>query len=441
MVFFRTSRANTVLLLAAIMITLGLVIAPQSEGVLLETGVGLFFFYYVLRQLLAAKVKALDSLEISRKYSTRTGEGKNLDVSLVFTNPTFLRLTLEVFDAYPKFFRLVSGTNSAVVDVPAKGYAELRYEIKPTSIGSHEFGPLRVMTRDIAGLFFYERYAQVPSEVEVTPSERDVARGALTASVVTAYGGSLTSKKRGEGLEFDDIREYSPGDPYKRIEWLSTARTGRLMVRQLRAETQLNVMVLLDSTETMSYGEAGQTKLDYSARSVASLLSYLGRRGDFIGLTVMKGKQHQVIPLGRGRAQVMKVLHLLGSLSPEAGDNSSLPQSVRRALTLGGIKGRTLFFVITDLDSEVDLSALKQLVAMRHEVVVISPYTPLFESHGLIGLDRAIYAINTSHQWRTRNILVRQASKLGISVLDVGPDDIFSRLVTQVEEMRRKGGS
>ena len=105
------------------------------------------------------------------------------------------------------------------------------------------------------------------------------------------------------------------------------------------------------------------------------------------------------------------------------------------------MKGRTLFFVITDLDSESSLDALKQLLVMHHEVIVISPFTPLFELHGLEGLDKTIYSINASHQWRTREKLVSEAARLGVSVLDVGPKDIFARLVMQVEEMRSKGGS
>jgi len=74
-------------------------------------------------------------------------------------------------------------------------------------------------------------------------------------------------------------------------------------------------------------------------------------------------------------------------------------------------------------------------------VIVISPFTPLFEAHGLTGLDKTIYSINATYQWRTRKRIVREAAKLGIRVLDVGPSDFFPKLVARVEEMRRRGGS
>jgi uncharacterized protein (DUF58 family) len=442
--FRRTPRGNTLLLLSAVLVSLGIVGALESQAFLLYAGVALFLFYYASKLVLQLKVKALDRLEITRAFSPRISEGSLLEVQVGFVNRTFVRLPLELLDSYPPFFRIKSGSNTAMINVPAKGFSELRYKIRPTSVGSNAFGPMRLVTRDIAGLFFYERSVTdtAPSAVEVTPAGKALAKGVLTAVAISTYGGSLTSRMKGEGLEFADIRRYEPGDPYKRIEWHSTAKTNRLMVRELNAETQLNVMVLLDSTESMAYGEAGRTKLDYAARAVASLVSYLSKRGDFVGLTVMQGdKPAAVLPLARGELQAYRLLGALGGLTPRESRADSLRSAVSRCLAVGGIKGKTLFFVITDLDFERDLQPLRQLLEINHEVIVVSPYTPLFESHGLEGLDRTIYSIRTSHELKTRKRLLNQALALGIPVIDVGPDDLFPKLVVQVEELRRKGGS
>ena len=443
-VFRRTPRGNTLLLLSAVLISLGIVGSLESQAFLLYAGVALFLFYYASKLLLQLKVKALDKLEITRKFSPRISEGTPLDVEVGFVNRTFVRLPLELQDSYPPFFRIKSGANSAVINVPAKGFADLRYKITPTSIGSNAFGPLRLVTRDLAGLFFYERSVAdaVPRTVEVTPKGRELTKGVLTAVAISTYGGSITSRRKGEGLEFADIRRYEPGDPYKRIEWHATAKTNRLMVRELNAETQLNVMVLLDSTESMAYGEAGRTKLDYAARAVASLVTYLSKRGDFVGLTIIQGdKPASVLPLARGEIQAYRLLAALGGLTPKESPADALRSAVSRCLAVGGVKGKTLFFVITDLDFDRDLQPLKQLLKINHEVIVVSPYTPLFEAHGLKGLDRTIYSIRMSHELKTRRKILDQALALGIPVVDVGPDDLFPKLVLQVEELRRKGGS
>jgi uncharacterized protein (DUF58 family) len=441
--FRRTPRGNTLLLLSAVLIALGIVVAAESQAFLLYAGVGLFLFYYTSKLLLQLKVKALDRLEITRWFSPRMSEGASLEVKLGFVNRTFVRLPLELLDSYPQFFRIRSGANAAMINVPAKGFAEVRYKVSPTSIGLNAFGPLRLVTRDIAGLFFYERVSDaLPSAVEVTPAGKELTKGVLTAVAMSTYGGSLTSRTKGEGLEFEDIRRYEPGDPYKRIVWHATAKTNRLMVRDLNVESQLNVMVILDSTESMAYGEAGRTKLDYAARAVTSLVSYLSRRGDFVGLTIMQGAgPAAVIPLARGDAQAYRLLVALGGLSPKESPADALRSAVSRSLAVGGVKGKTLFFVITDLDFERDLQPLKHLLEINHDVIVVSPYTPLFEAHGLEGLDRTVYSIRTSHELRTRKKLLTQALLLGIPVVDVGPDDLFPKLVLKVEELRRKGGS
>jgi len=131
----------------------------------------------------------------------------------------------------------------------------------------------------------------------------------------------------------------------------------------------------------------------------------------------------------------------LGQLKPTASGSKALSEAVKRSLYLGKVKGRTLFFILTDLETKAEVAALRQLVAMSHEVIIISPYTALFESHNLGGLDRVIFSIRTSYHWRTRQELVREAAIDGIPLLDVGPKDLFSSLVQRVEDHRRLGGS
>lgn len=441
MVFNRTPRGNTLILLSAVLISFGILFV-NSASAFLFAGVGLFMYYYVSKLMLEIKTRAVNTLEVSRECQSRLDEGKELPVDLVMVNRTITRLSLETVDAYPPFFRLKDGYNAAVVNVPARGYSRLSYTLAPTSVGLQQFGPLRVVLRDVAGLFFYEREIPITTAIEVTPKVKELAKGSLAAVAVSTYGGALVSSRKGEGMEFAEIREYASGDPYRRIEWRATARSGRLMVREFYAETQLNVMVLLDATATMAYGQAGETKLDYAARGVAALFSYLSRRGDFMGITVADGSRPPVvIPLARGSDQLTRLMKLLGRLQSGEDSETVLADGVRRALALGRVHGRTLFFVISDLDSKADLSPLKQLLAMRHEVVVMSPFTPLFESHGISGVDRMVFSIRTSHQYRERAQLVKEAATLGVTVLDIGPKDLFSKLILRVEELRRMGGS
>lgn len=441
MPFERTPRGNVVILLSAVLIAFGLIFA-SSAGAFLYVGIGLLMYYYASRLILQMKTSVLNKLEVTREVQSRIDEGKELPVKLVMVNRTVMRLSLEVFDQYPSFLRLKDGSNATLFSVPSRGYSDLSYTLALTSVGKHMFGKVHLILRDIAGLFFYERNVNVETTVEVTPRAKELARGALAMVAMSTYGGSLTSTKKGEGTDFADIRQYSHGDPYKRVEWRATARTGKLMVRDYFAETQLNVMVLLDATDTMAYGRAGETKLDYATRSIASLVAYLSKRGDFLGITVVTGSQPAtVIPLARGSAHTSMIMRLLGNISPGASSEHALNEGVKRAMALGKVRGRALIFVISDLDSKSDLGSLKQLIAMHHQVIVVSPFTPLFESHDLKGLDRMIYSIKTTHMYKERQEMLREAATLGIPVLNVGPDDLFTKLISRVEELRKVGGS
>jgi len=224
--FLRTPRGTVILLLSAVFVAFGFLQLGEGSVPLVYTGIGLFLFYYVSRLILQIKIAVLNKTEVARYAAHSISEDKRLFVGLKFTNASPVALRLEVFDSYPPFFRLKSGSNSAIITVPGKGYSILRYELSPTSIGRQEFGSLHVVMRDLAGLFFYQRDIQGWTSVEVNPHTRELARGALTATAFSTYSGPVVSRRKGEGMEFADIRQYSFGDPYKRIEWKATARTG-----------------------------------------------------------------------------------------------------------------------------------------------------------------------------------------------------------------------
>src|SRR5260370_22959153 len=111
--------------------------------------------------MLQMKIAAINRLQLFRTHDNSVSEDKRLIVSTQFVNGTFIGLRLEIFDNYPAFFRLKTGSNSALLEVPARGYTKFQYEIAPTSVGKHEFGVLQLVMRDLAGLFFYQRDIEV----------------------------------------------------------------------------------------------------------------------------------------------------------------------------------------------------------------------------------------------------------------------------------------
>jgi uncharacterized protein (DUF58 family) len=173
--FERTRRGSVVILLAAVLISFGLIFATQT-GAFLYAGIGLLMYYFSSRLVLEMKVSVLNRLEVTREAEGRVDEGSELRVKLTMVNRTMMRLSLEVLDTYPPFFRLKEASNATLLSVPARGYAELSYGLSPVSVGRQAFGSVKLVLRDIAGLFLYERDIDVPTSISVTPRAREIGR-------------------------------------------------------------------------------------------------------------------------------------------------------------------------------------------------------------------------------------------------------------------------
>jgi uncharacterized protein (DUF58 family) len=441
--FKLTQRGKGLIVIAAIFVALSLYIRGEGAPLLTFTGLGLFLYVYVTKLTLEINTKVVGELKFDRIVASRVAEGDDVEIDVRVRNPSFMTLaSVEVVDYYPSTFRLTLGSNSAMLTVPGHGETSLRYRVKSTSIGKQRFDHLHVLIRDLAAVFYYEVSVPLKTEINVRPKTQQVLTP-LTATALSSYAGTLTSRRKGEGFEFADLREYNSSDAYRKIEWKASARVNKLMVRETLAETHLRVMTIIDASKSMIYGLRGQTKLDYSARAVATLLNYLSKRGDFIGLTVYDGVNAQVKPLSRGRLQLYRLMNTLSSVEPQSESKEGFPLAIRKAVVNGSIRGRGLFFIVSDLEGEMSnlINQFRTLKVMRHEVVVIAPYSPLFEIGDLTGVDQIAYRIHASHSWRERGESIRAIEELGIPIFHVGPEDLIPGLLTQVEELRRRGGS
>jgi uncharacterized protein (DUF58 family) len=441
--FKLTRRGRGLVVVAAIFVALSLFVETDGAPLLTFTGLGIFLYVYVTKLTLEINAKTVGQLQFDRATNARAPEDDDLKVNIRVKNPAFMRLpSVELVDHYPTTFRLTGGSNSATLSVPGHGDTILSYTVKPTSVGKQRFDHLHVLVRDLAALFYYETDIPLKTEIKVRPKTQRVLTP-LSATALSSYAGTLTSKRKGEGFEFADIREYVPSDEYRKIEWNATSRTNRLMVRETIAETHLHVMTILDASKSMIYGVRGQTKLDFSARAVSTILNYLSRRGDFIGLTVYDGANITVNQLSRGRLQLHRLMDTLSSVEPTAESKEKLPLAIEKAMTDGGIRGKGLLFLISDLEGDLGAmtNRLRTVKAMRHEVVVISPFSPLFEIGDLTGVDRIAYRIHASDSWRERSKSIRAIERMNIPIFNVGPKDLIPGLLIQVEEMRRRGGS
>jgi len=437
-------RGKVFILASALLIALGFT-SPHNIVflTLLTTGLTLTLLLIIMKYIVQLRVKVLSNIRVERSIKGSFIEGDTHTNTLIFYNPTLIPLhNVEFIDNPPKTFTIVDGSTSGILILPPRGIAQHEYKFKPL-IGRHSFGKLKVIVRDPLSLFFTETSIGETSEYKFKPKITPIREKRILSAITTAPFGTSKARIKGVGQEFTDVRDYIPGDDFRYLEWKATARTGKLKVKEYELEAHLRVVFILDATKTMYYGVVGNTKLEYSARAVATISKLLLDRGDYVGLTVyLGGDKYHIVPLKRGKTHINSILNALADIKPYTEDKSKLPQVIAKSLIKGTSWGYNLVLLITDLEpydeklySEI-VNTLCRARELKNIVYIISPYTPLFELETLNGFSRALYRIHVARSWETRETILKIFTTKGIPVVNVGPHDIVETVMKRVEALR-----
>ena len=205
--------------------------------------------------------------------------------------------------------------------------------------------------------------------------------------------GSTKSRFRGRGMDFDEVREYEPGDDVRAIDWNATARTGRVFVKKYREERQLTIMFVVDMSASGALGAGDMTKQEQAIEIAGVLALSAQSRDDRIGMSLFTNTVELFVPPARGRQHTMRLIHELVTFQPkERGTNLSLAlRNVRERLTK-----RAIVVVLSDflLDSTDMGDSLRELRALAHKHDVVTIRTADlndrgFPSVGLVTLEDA----------------------------------------------------
>ncbi|MCK5690881.1 DUF58 domain-containing protein [Myxococcota bacterium] len=190
-----------------------------------------------------------------------------------------------------------------------------------------------------------------------------------------AVAGIHPSRRRGSSIEFSEHKLYTPGDDIRRMDWRAYAKTDRYHIKEYEDETNQNIEILLDISNSMTFsGEADLTKLNF-ARMLASGLAYLAvNQGDKVALTLFSNDVTHSTALASGSPHLARVLNELTSIKP--GGETHL--AVATAHFLSKKRKHTSIFILTDLfDPHPGIElALRSLVAARHDVTLLHILDP-----------------------------------------------------------------
>jgi uncharacterized protein (DUF58 family) len=221
------------------------------------------------------------------------------------------------------------------------------------------------------------------------------------------FGGAYHSVFKGRGMDFSEVREYSPGDEVRSIDWNVTARAGRAFVKQFTEERELTIFLLVDISASGNFGSGALSKRELAAE-IASLLAFSAiRNNDKVGLLLYTDRVERYLKPKKGRHHVLRVVRDILYYSPEATGTDSV-----KALDVAShvLHRRAIVFLISDFEFAGDPAAgraalrraLRQ-VNRRHDLIAVhieDPRERELPDVGILALEDAetgeIVELNTS---------------------------------------------
>ncbi len=184
------------------------------------------------------------------------------------------------------------------------------------------------------------------------------------------FAGEYESAFRGRGMEFEEVREYEPGDEIRSIDWNVTARIGRPFVKVYREEREMTVMILVDMSASLDFGTRERSKRE-TAAEVAAVLAYAAiKSNDKVGLILFTDRVEKFIPAKKGKGHVYRVIQEILTFKPT---HSKTQIRVPLEYLIRVMHRRSIAFLISDF-LDKDYERALAIAKRRHDLVCIQLY-------------------------------------------------------------------
>lgn len=401
----------------------------QYAGFLLAAAAGIDGFR-VLRMPLPQAERDAPHVIASRRWH---------DVGIVLSNGASHPCRVELYDHHPGSFE--ASNLPLRVDVPAKGWARATYRTRSTNRGAFAFGPIQLRITSGFGLFQRQARLHAAQSVRVYPDFGALSGYALMATDNRlSQIGVLQRRRRGEGMDFHQLREYRLGDSLRRIDWKATSRMHRLISREYQDERDQTILLVLDCGRRMTAADAQTTHFD-AALDAALLLAHVGvHHGDAVGAITMAGEPRFMAPR-KGHKSVTMLLELLYDLQP----GMRTPDYYEAAVDImRRIRKRALVVFLSNLRDEDDdtLQPALALLRRRHLVLFANLREQVLSRTlrmPVADLDAALTHAATADYLQTRRATFRRLERAGALMLDAEPQQLPILLVNRYLETKRSG--
>lgn len=348
-------------------------------------------------------------------------------------------LSVQVFDHFPQQLS-VSGFPLRL-GLEAGKFAEPLYEVTATERGRLHFPCVQVRVLSPWQLWLHDLKLPVASETRAYPNFAAVAQYALMATDHhLSHIGILKKRRRGEGQDFHQLREYRAGDSLRQIDWKATARMRKPISREYQDERDQEIVFLLDCGHRMMAKDDALSHFDHTLNAML-LLTYVAlRQGDAVGMGSFGG-ENRWLPAHKGQHNVQHMLNALYDLQP----TPQAPDYTQAATELlVRQKKRALVILLTNLRDEDldDLLPAVHLLRKRHLVLLASMREQAIDQaleEPVDNREDALHKAAVQHYLGTREATLERIRATGIRCLDVPPPELSVNLINHYLDIKRSG--
>ena len=243
--------------------------------------------------------------------------------------------------------------------------------------------------------------------------------------VSDSFAGEYQSVFKGRGMEFDEVRQYHPGDDVRSIDWNVTARTGEPYVKSFIEERELTVMLVVDVSGSEDFGTRNRFKRELAVE-LAAVMSFAAiTNNDKVGLLLFTDRVESLVPPRKGRSHVLRMVRDLLVFQP-MGSGTDIRLALDTVHQM--LKRRSIVFLVSDFLADPDSYRQAMMVTNRHhDVVAFDLSDPLEHQMADVGILSLEDAETGERRWvDTGSRIWRQEFADRVTRLEEGKRDVFS---------------
>lgn len=383
-----------------------------------------------------SSLKQRKKITVSRDVMNVLSLGSWISVTLRFHNPAKNERQIDIYDHYPENADFENLPITLLL--PANGWGQVKYRIRPLKRGDSKFNLTQIRIHSLMGFWKRNQYIGEPLTVRVYPNFAAVMKYTLLAmDQRLSQIGIIKKRRRGEGQDFHQLREYREGDSLRQVDWKATARLRKLISRDYQEERDQQIIFLVDCGRRMLSEDGKLSHFDHTLNAILLLSHVALRQGDAVGLMTFSGDERWMSPR-KSISSINQILNTIydlqpGSYSPDY-TNAASKLMVRQ-------RRRALIILITNLRDEdtEDLMPAIKIMQKRHLVLLASLKEKVIDDmlHTPVNdFDSAIDHAAAQQYAKYRRQTHQRLDHEGVLHLDVNPEQLPVTLVNHYMDIK-----